>query len=228
MNSTFIRRLKFYGIGFGAGILFILFFFENRGCSWLPENRVKNSILERVLVISEKTQQKMARKNIRPKDIVEVLNDGEVVFGEGNRREKNKYYQIEKNGNKYYFLLPRESFISEVFLDNPNQLEVTRRGSGKMIHFPNDKYLVYIEEDSLLLCQQKSLGIKDGKDVLQAMKENAFFNFEKTNFKTYPKPVHSFSFTTKEGTEVKCKAIWYKNKINVTSLSFKGDICNNQ
>jgi hypothetical protein len=57
------RRLKYYGIGFGIGLVFVIFFFQNRGCSWLPSNRVKNSILDRLVVASDETLEILKKKN---------------------------------------------------------------------------------------------------------------------------------------------------------------------
>ena len=68
MDSIF-RRLKYYGIGFGAGLVFVIFFFQNRGCSWLPDNRVKNSILDRVLVLPETESVQMKKYGLTKKDL---------------------------------------------------------------------------------------------------------------------------------------------------------------
>ena len=68
MDSIF-RRLKYYGIGFGAGLVFVIFFFQNRGCSWLPDNRVKNSILDRVLVLPETEAVQMKKFGLTKKDL---------------------------------------------------------------------------------------------------------------------------------------------------------------
>ena len=79
MNS-WIKRIKFYGIGFGIGLLFVFFFFENRGCSWMPSNRVKNAILDRLIVVSEKTEILMNQKGVDANDILLALNSGDIDF----------------------------------------------------------------------------------------------------------------------------------------------------
>ena len=38
---NFLNRLKFYLIGFGLGVFFIYFLFNDREWDWLPENKVK-------------------------------------------------------------------------------------------------------------------------------------------------------------------------------------------
>ena len=44
--GKFLRRLKFYAVGLGIGTIFTFMIFGNRGCSWLPDNRVKNMIAD--------------------------------------------------------------------------------------------------------------------------------------------------------------------------------------
>ena len=70
MGSSFIRRLKYYGIGFGIGLIFVFIFFQNRGCSWLPGNRVKNTVLERVMVVNDETAKAFAKKGLTKKDAI--------------------------------------------------------------------------------------------------------------------------------------------------------------
>src|SRR5690606_27248461 len=98
--TNFWRRLKYYGFGFLLGMLFLVFFFNNRGCSWLPGNRVKNTILDRLIVVSDETQMIMDQKGIKNDDLIEALNDGNVLFDESNKNDENKAYLIEKDGQK--------------------------------------------------------------------------------------------------------------------------------
>ena len=71
--KSWIKRLKFYGIGFGIGLFFVAFFFQNRGCSWLPSNRVKNAILDRLIVVSDETESTMKLKDLTILRGVEIL-----------------------------------------------------------------------------------------------------------------------------------------------------------
>lgn len=98
-SSPWLRRLKYYGIGFGIGMIFVFFFFQNRGCSWLPENRVKNSILDRLVVVSESNAELMKAEGIDDDFIVGLLNDGDVDFSASQKREESKVYVIEKRGS---------------------------------------------------------------------------------------------------------------------------------
>lgn len=82
-----LRRLKFYGIGFGLGLIFIFFFFQNRGCSWLPGNRVKNAILDRVLVVSDEVRSEMNTLKLSDSLLIQALNDGDILFSESDKNE---------------------------------------------------------------------------------------------------------------------------------------------
>lgn len=223
--TNFWRRLKYYGIGFGLGLIFVFFFFQNRGCSWTPSNRVKNAILDRVLVISEETRAEMKKKNLTDDFLVNVLNDGSVNFSESDKSGDSKVYLIEKEGKRFLFTLPAESFISEVLIgENVKGVATKNVGLGEMIHFPNDEDLVYVDSNSVLTCQQDALGLVDPREILKAIKSTGKIDFAETRLNERPKPEHRLNFEYK-GKGISAKVIWYKNKLNVVALEFEGDEC---
>lgn len=210
------RRLKYYGIGFGIGLLFVIFFFNNRGCSWLPGNRVKNTVLDRLIVVSLETQQKMEQRGMDEQDLLEVLNDGEVLFSESDKNSDSKIYLIEKDGVRYAFTLPYESFVSEAFIGvKSKNIKPTPEGMGVIIHFPKDEDIIYPDSLASVTCQQNKLGLISPRDILKLLKASGRIDFAKTKLGERPKPVHYLVFT-KDGKEVGAKAIWYKNKVNIT------------
>lgn len=212
------RRLKYYGIGFGLGLIFVFFFFQNRGCSWLPGNRVKNAILDRCVVISDGTEQKMKESGLTEQEVVSVLNDGDVLFSESDKEGDLKVYLLEREGIKYAFTLPKESFVSEVFVDVADaNVQPTSQGTGSIFHFPKDDHLVFPDSTKLMTCQQEALDLINPKEILQLLKENGRIDFAKTNFQERPKPTHYLIFTKGED-EIGANVIWYKNKLNITSL----------
>ncbi|MCH2225123.1 MAG: hypothetical protein MK066_10175 [Crocinitomicaceae bacterium] len=218
MKSGFLRRLKYYGIGFGLGIVFVFFFFQNRGCSWLPGNRVKNSVLDRLIVVSEKTSIAMQEKGIDEKVLIEVLNDGDVIFGESDKNADSKVYKLEKDGVNYCFTLPYESFISELFLtDDAFSVKRTTDGIGEIVHFPVDSTLVYVDSTKMLRCQQDELELGNPVELFKLIKESGKIDFSKSNFEVRPKPQH-YIFFEKENDTIGTEMIWYKNKLNITSF----------
>ena len=216
------RRLKYYGFGFLLGLVFVVLFFNNRGCSWLPSNRVKNAIMDRLIVISDENRDALKEKGLTDKDIIEILNDGDVNFGESDKEAESKVYILEKGGVRYAFTLPQESFISEVFVNVKNaHVKQTKQGYGDILHFPADENLVYPDSTDLVSCQLLKLGIIKPKKILEYLKRSGKIDFGKSNFEERPKPVHHLIFT-KDEKEIGAKVIWYKNKLNITSFVSDG------
>ena len=231
MDSIF-HRLKYYGIGFGVGLIFVIFFFQNRGCSWLPDNRVKNSILDRVLVLPESEAKQMNKFGLTKKDLTLVLNDGEVLFKESKKTGNPKVYVVEKEipskGKvKFFFTLATESFISEIHFTekNVNKIKNTIKGFGDLIYFPSDDNLVFPDSSANVTCQQEALQLISSKEILKNLKKSGRIDFSKSDLLTTPKPEHYLTFKDKKGREIGSNVIWYKNKLNITNfvLPFKSE-----
>ncbi len=217
--ETWIKRLKFYGIGFGLGLIFVAFFFQNRGCSWMPSNRVKNAVLDRLIVVSDATESVLKNKGLSKDDIVQVLNDGDVDFGKSQKEGDSKVYMMEKEGVFYAFTLPHESFVSEVFVtDDVSTVQNSVDGFGNIIHYPADESLVYPDSSKVVSCQQETLSLINPKDILKLIKESGKIDFSKTNFDQRPKAEHFIEFK-QEDEVIGAKVIWYKNKLNITDMS---------
>lgn len=224
MGSSFMRRLKFYGIGFGLGLVFVFFFFQNRGCSWLPGNRVKNTILERVMVISDETAEAFDKKGVTEEDVVAALNDGSVLFGESDKNKESKVYVIEYEGNKFLYTLPYESFITEVKLGGDAlKTKTTDVGMGTIYRFPVDKNLVYLDSSEVLQCQLDQLKLKDAKAIFSKIKKSGKIDFERTDLTVRPKPEHYIVFT-QDSLRVAAKTIWYKDKLEILSFDFPSEV----
>ena len=215
--TTFWKRLRYYGIGFGIGCLFIFFFFQNRACSWLPDNRIKNSILDRTIVINEDVSDLMRDKGIKDSEIIAVLNEGKVNFKLSDKEGHSKTYLVYKDDLKLFFTLPEESFVSEVRFANISVSEIKNStvGMGRFIHFPNEENLVYVDSLSKLTCQQKELGFEKSQLIFKSLKKNGSVDFSKTDFSIRPKPEHYINFNDNKGRRIGAKAIWYKNRITI-------------
>ncbi|TNE53763.1 MAG: hypothetical protein EP338_09550 [Bacteroidetes bacterium] len=218
--SSFLRRLKYYGIGFGLGLVFVFFFFQNRGCSWLPSNRVKNAILDRVITISDEEQKKLTSLGITDQKIIDLLNDGEVDFGKSKKKGKMKIYQLSREETKLYFTLPEECFISEVRVadQKSSKIKSTTQGTGRFIHFPKDESLVFVDTNRQLACQLEKMGYINQKRILKSLKKNGKIDFERSNFREKPKALVYLYFDDQSGKKTGAESIWYKNKINIRSF----------
>ncbi|MBU2019474.1 MAG: hypothetical protein KJ941_07505 [Bacteroidetes bacterium] len=216
--TSFTKRLKYYGIGFGIGLIFVVFFFKNRGCTWLPDNRVKNAILERLIVIPENQEAAFARLEMTEKDILKFLNEGDVAFSESDKSGINKRYKIDLDETSLYFTLPEESFISAVYLKKENRSSELK-GRAKVLRFPNEKHLIYVDSTENMSCfiEQKKWQ-KEGK-IQSLMKKSTWIDFDSSNFVKIAKPLHRLVFMDENNEPISLDAIWYKNKINITKFS---------
>lgn len=222
--DNLLRRLKYYGIGFGMGLIFVFFFFQNRGCSWLPGNRIKNSILDRVVTVNTVTLKSLEQKGISKEDIVSVLNDGDVNFSESKKDGNPQVYVVEKeienNGMmKFYFSLPKESFVSEMTIEatDAKKIKNSTSGIGELIHFPKDENLVFPDTTAYVTCQQEALGLIDPREILKAIEKNGYIDFSKSNFDKKPK-AEQYVFFVQNGDTIGFNSFWYQNKINISSF----------
>ena len=79
MKLNFFKRFLYYLSGFGLGLILVFFFFKNRGCSWLPDNRVKNIISERVLICDSATLVKLKKMKIYA-SIIESIDKADINY----------------------------------------------------------------------------------------------------------------------------------------------------
>lgn len=220
MNS-FLRRLKYYGFGFALGLLFVFFFFKNRGCSWLPENRVKNTLLSRVLVVSPEDDKVFKAHGWDDSMVVSFLNDGDIEFGKSNKAGNPQVYVLSKEvkGKEFqlWFTLPKDGFISEVKwpTGNVQKAKNSKSGISRMMHFPNEANLVYLADDSFFEKEYKALGIKDSKHVYKLLKKNGFVDFLKSNFNASPTPEQKIGFCINSSDTLTATGTWYKDRIQI-------------
>lgn len=217
--DSFVKRLKYYGLGFGMGLLFVIFFFQNRGCSWTPTNRIKSAILERVVVIPDSEIGFKSSDEAFKKVIKNILKNGEIDFGNSKKQDPNKFYKIDLKGQKsLYFTLPNDSFISAVYNTKPKQTKA--KGTARMLLFPKIRDIVFMDTTDLLSCQLLGLGFKDERQVEKELKRKSVVNFDNSNFKDVLKPEHYLEFLSPKGNKIAVKAVWYKTKINIKAFYY--------
>ncbi len=99
------NRIKYYAIGLGFGCIFVFFTFGNRGCSWLPGNRVKNMIGEKEIIIGDSMADIMQCTTLDNNAIYALLkSEGDVEFSLSETRQRPKIYYIqgERDDRNYY------------------------------------------------------------------------------------------------------------------------------
>ncbi|MNJ97362.1 hypothetical protein D3C87_151060 [compost metagenome] len=218
--KNFWRRLRLYGLGFGIGLIMVFFFFRNRGCTWLPENRVKNTFLGRVLVVSEDNQRIFDQHHLTDSMIESFLDDGSIFFGSSKKQGNPKVYKIEKeiNGKSValWFSMPENAFIAEVVWPKGSiqQFKNTTSGLGRMIHFPpNVENFVFLKDNSIMSEQVKKFGIKDEKHIQFLMKKSGLIDFSKSRLNAEPIPEQYVLLPRKQGDTLKARTTWFKEHI---------------
>lgn len=101
---TFLKRLRYYIIGFGIGIVMSVILFGQRGCDWTPANRVLKQIATSQILISDSVKCVMAANNIKEDDIFQMLNNGDVLFSESNTQSSPKDYVIQHPDKEFKLL----------------------------------------------------------------------------------------------------------------------------
>ncbi len=217
--KNFWRRLRLYGVGFGIGLIFVFFFFRNRGCTWLPENRVKNTFLGKVIVVSETNQRIFDRHHLSDSMIESFLNDGSISFGSSKKQGKLKVYKIEKEVNgknmALWFSMPEDAFIAEAVWPKGSiqKFKSTTEGFGRMIHFPNVNSFVYLKDNDELTKQMKEFGIKDEEQVQYMMKKGGLIDFSRSQLTAEPSPEQMIVLPRGNGDTLTARTTWFKDHI---------------
>lgn len=97
---TFWQRFRYYLIGVTIGVVISFFFFRGRGCAWLPENRVKNELLESVILYTDRMNCQLDCNELTEEDIYELFHSGEVLFSESEPNGETKTYVLEGESAK--------------------------------------------------------------------------------------------------------------------------------
>ena len=182
-------------------------------------------ILDRLIVVSDETDSILSKKGITTDDVVQVLNDGDVVFDKSEKDNDSKIYAINNEGVDFFFTLPYESFISEVFVvDKLEDAIPSTEGVGSVIRYPDDDNMVFPDSSAFVTCQQELLGLIASKEIFKLIKATGKIDFSKTDLSIRPKPEHYLFFEHKD-VEIGATVIWYKSKLNITRfhIPFEND-----
>lgn len=106
----FFRKLLYYLIGVGLGVLIVMFLFGDRdfGCSYFPNDRVLSDLRKKELSIPEEVQSKMATSGLDTADIRVMLQEGTVNFDlveRGLDSCKSYWISLEKEAQKPFSAL---------------------------------------------------------------------------------------------------------------------------
>lgn len=219
-KQGFWRRLSFYVIGLILGTLLVFLFFGERACSWMPANRIKNDILEKIIVFPDNQIEKLHNIGINKTNIKDFVIKGNINFSE-SLKDMSKYpkeYILEVKDSvekRLQFSLYEDSYVTVVHVlgkqEKPkryNQL----KGWGEMACLPRDSLLIFIDESNYTQCKARGLASKKEEDIVNAMKSTGRINFSESDL-MLPKAVQEIYFTQNNTVKVQSKTVWFKYKI---------------
>lgn len=226
--ESFWRRLRYYGFGFGLGLILTFGIFNTRGCSWMPSNRVKDSFEGRIWVMDAVQAQDFFKKNkFTHRSFYQAVQEADVFFSKSKKHGKHKIYvlQIKNAQNKKIDLLAQivdESLIVD-FIPNQSNWKRYKKSKvkphyGQIIRPANQKSFFYFPENSPLKTHFDSLQIRD-VNALNNLMNKSTFDYLKSDLNASPKPIHVFRINS---TDKKLKylayCILYKDKGKIFSL----------
>lgn len=220
--KSLLKRFKYYMIGFSIGTVFVIFFFQNRGCAWLPGNRVKNTFLDKVLVLPENEKAAFNQLGLSNSDIILFLDEGSVNFSESIKEQaiypKAYIIEREKDGKlvRLQFTLYEDSYISLVHVLKKDQKAASYKqleGMGEFIRIPRDSALVFINNDPKLTCKSKGLSNYSQKRIAGALRESGRIDFSKSDL-MLPKAEHHILFNLDDTIQYEAKTIFFESRIN--------------
>ena len=221
--DNFFRRLKIYGIGFGIGLICVFLFFRNRGCNWLPENRVKSSFIERVLVVHEDEMAAFKALALTENQLNDLIQNSAISFTESKKKGEPKAYQLtgtlpKGKSLRFILTLPDRSVISEmkIIATTTEKIKNSIKGKGYPVLFPNNKELFYLGTDKKILTNLNSVGIGKSEQLLKITKENGYIDYSKSTFDS-EKSSHCWVIE-KPSAAFSMQTTWYKEKITLTSF----------
>lgn len=227
--DKFINRFKYYLGGFIIGSIFVFFFFQNRGCSWLPGNRVKNTLLGKIVVLPESEKSQLRELGLSNDDLLTFLDDGDVVFGESIKEqdEHPKVYKIEKEFDDKLltaqFSIYEDSYITVVeLLKDDEKTHVVKKyeGTGDFLKFPMEEGMVYMDS-SLLNCEFKAFKYNKFDSIQADMMKSTKIDFSNSDL-MLPKAEHKIIFEDRKLGTVEARTIWFKSKIYMNKIDFEG------
>lgn len=170
--NKFKNRLKYYLIGFGLGLVFMFFIFGNRACSWLPENRVKNMIAEKDILIGDSVQYLMNCEKVTNDDIYRLLNDeGDVNFEKSKTSGSPKIYVLEGKKDKkdlsitYALHDSTSEVLGFTYLNSICSTNLSNKNKS-VVPVPEFEIITLIESKEmrildLALCQMECFGLTE-------------------------------------------------------------------
>ena len=92
------RRFVFFGFGFSAGILILIFIFNGKdaSCNYFPNARMLEILRSKQRVFDKSVIEIMNVKNFDSMEVIDLLLNGDIDFSKSKpRQEPCRYYWID-------------------------------------------------------------------------------------------------------------------------------------
>ena len=178
----------------------------------------------KVLVVSESNQRIFDKHHLSDSLIISFLNDGSISFGSSKKQGDVKVYKIKKQVNgkelELWFSMPEDAFIAEAVWPKGSiqKFKSTTAGLGRMIHFPNVKNFVYLNDNNELAEQMTELGIKDEATVQYLLEKGGLIDFSKSRLDAEPSPEQYVLLPRANGDTLASRTSWFKDHIEFYEL----------
>jgi hypothetical protein len=228
--KDFFRRLKYYGLGFGVGIIMVMALFDNKGCSWFPSNRVKDNLFNRMIVVNETNSHQIKEQGFSEPQFLKTIQNGSVDFGKSKKQGLDKVYRIDyktPKGKKAhcYMTMGDESFVTELIFSTKKATKITPTkpesyDKGQILFFPKNEFLFYMDSSKVFQEKMKDLGISNDQKLNQFIRKYGQFSFGDSQLMLHPKPIHGLVFSTnsQKKNDLHIQCIWFKDKIKVYQI----------
>ncbi len=189
------KRFIYFFLGFGLGIILVIFLFKGRGLEWLPSNRVLYAINESTIFISKYNNCLLKCKGINKDEIFNLLENGEVNFSNSKTKDPIKNYVIEHLDLKLTFSLDLKDSVSELInltsinscdCKDTSKVMVTLNMSNNMIL--SKLKLKAINQKDRFNCQVKCLNLSN--KIIDLVFEKGKVLFEYSLPKLKPNPLY--------------------------------------
>lgn len=188
------RRLMYYGIGLLFGLLFVILFFGNRGCSWLPENRIKASVFSQVLVLDTNT----LIAGFSDSMYITSLVDSKVNLGLSTRQGEPKayYFANTRKGNTHRFYqvtFETDGVVGICKTISENEKALVHLGNNwyPIFHVPGDSNFISFHEDVQKTVEYWNL---NRQKIHQSLKSTGIAQTQHIDLDTDKRKIHKMTF----------------------------------
>lgn len=196
------NRIKYYLIGLSLGVIVVYFMFGNRGCAWLPGNRVKNMIGEKEIIAGDSILQALKCYDLNNDDIYALLkSEGNVEFTLSSTDTYPKVYYIkgEKENEMYWInfsLYDDKDFSEVVGVGRANQSDCDVKNSNQRkstIPLPHKDVIAILESQEFRVlnqarCEQEFYQI--GEENLLKFHKTATIEIDQSAPRLSPNPFY--------------------------------------